>query len=282
MELYDNWLKENGYKFLNSGLIHNVYEKNNRIFKIVKSNIILSNTDDHFEKEAICLEFLLNKGFDVVQIKKIYNKGDLLKDFCVLEETKINGECYKEQNIPQDCVISILKFIQDVAAISLKEYGVIFDKKIHSNISWIEYIEDQILIAKKVINKYFKNKSILINQLKKIDYEYLKNVKSNFLIMDPNPENFIFTKDKMIAIDIDHPIGGDKLWQTACFYWYKEKWILEMKSLNYFNKDNYNILLTYCMIFGLNTFDFLEKSSIEIDEWHFKRMKRLMEEITNE
>lgn len=282
MELYDSWLKENGYKFLNSGLIHNVYEKNNNIFKIVKSNIVSSNTDNHFEKEATCLKFLYDNGFDVVQTKKIYHKGELVKDFCVLEETKIDGKCYNEYNIPKDCVILILKFIQKVSNISLKEYGVIFDKKINPNKSWTEYLEEQIAIAKKIIKKYFNNDVILINQLKKIDYKYLKKVKSNFLIMDPNPENFIFTNDKMIAIDIDHPIGGDKLWQSACFYWYKEQWLLEMESLNYFNKKNYSIFVTYCMIFGLNTFDFLEKSSIKIEDWHFKRMQRLMEEIANE
>lgn len=282
MELYDNWLIENDYKFLNSGLVHNVYEKNNNIFKIVKSNIVSFNTDNHFEKEATCLKFLFDKGFDVVQIKKIYHKGELVKDFCVLEEAKINGKCYNEVNIPKDYVISILKFIQKVSNISLKEYGVIFDKEIDSNKSWLEYLEEQIEIAEKIIKKYFNGDFTLINLLKKIDYKYLKKIKSSFLIMDPNPENFIFTKDKMIAIDIDHPIGGDKLWQSACFYWYKEQWVSEMESLDYFNRNNYNILLTYCMIFGLSTFDFLEKSSIEIDDWHFKRMQRLMEEIANE
>ena len=36
MKNYDDFFKNNGYVFLNCGLIHNVYEKDNYVYKIVK------------------------------------------------------------------------------------------------------------------------------------------------------------------------------------------------------------------------------------------------------
>lgn len=278
-EVYDKWFKDNGYKFLNSGLIHNVYEKNNYIYKIVKSNIKYLNNREHFEKEKRCMEYLNKKGFNIVKIEKIFNKNELVKDFCVLKEPKLEGKCYTENNIPNECILSILKFIKSVSNISLKEYGIIFDKNNKSDSSWQEYINKQLRIAIKIINKYFQKFDILKKELLSFSINYVMNVDSRFLIMDPNPENFFFTKDGMIAIDIDHPIGGDPLWQTACFYWYKEKWISELYALDFVNCRNYKFMLIYCLIFGLNTFEFFEKNSILIDSWNFKRIERLGEEI---
>lgn len=282
MEVYDKWLKENGYSYLSSGLIHNVYEKNGFIYKIVKSNIISSNTDNHFDKEVRCLDYLYNMGFNVVKIEKVYPKGQLIKDFCVLTEKKIKGICYNEENIPLKCIESILDFIKKVEKITLSKYGLIFDDDKLCDENWYKYYYSQLEIAKLVIKKYFKEDKKMMSIIDEINKEYLYNVKSHFLVMDPNPENFIFDKENMVAIDIDHPIGGDPLWQTASFYWYKEQWKDTMLKSNYYNYENYPIMLVYCLVFGLTTFDFLEKSSIKIEQWNFERIKRLMEEIENE
>lgn len=281
-EVYDKWFRNNGYKFLNSGLIHNVYEKDNCIYKIVKSNIINLNTKEHFEKEKNCMDYLFNMGFNVVKVEQIFNKNELVKDFYVLKEIKLEGKCYKEDNIPEEHIIDIFKFIKLIANISLNEYGIIFDKNTSPNNSWQEFITEQLETAIKIINKYFNKKdNLLKKELLNFDSNFIKNLDSKFLIMDPNPENFIFTKNGMIAIDIDHPIGGDPLWQTACFYWYKENWKSTLCELDFINCQNYRLMLIYCLIFGLNTFEFLEKNSILIDEWNFKRLERLGKEIIN-
>ena len=227
------------------------------------------------------MEYLFKNGFNVARVEKIFHKNELVKDFYVLKELKLEGKCYTDNNIPEECILSILKFIKRVSNISLNEYGIIFDKNNITNNSWQEFIEKQVRVAVKIINKYIEIDNELKKELFNFSSDYVASVESKFLIMDPNPENFIFTKEGMVAIDIDHPIGGDPLWQTACFYWYKEKWITELYELGFFNCENYKLMLIYCLIFGLNTFEFLEKNSILIDNWNFERLERLGEEINS-
>lgn len=282
MKNYDDFFKNNGYVFLNCGLIHNVYEKDNYVYKIVKCGLNSMNTNHHFFKEKKCMNFLKNKGFDVAKIIAIYKKGEFLEKYSVLKEKKIEGICFDDQKISNDNIIKILKFIQKVSKISLRKYGVIFDKDVKANNSWKEYIIEQISVAHTIIKNYFNNDSFMNEQIDKIDYIYLNKVESKFLIMDPNTENFIFTKDKIIAIDIDHPIGGDPLWQSACIYWYKPNWKRNLEELNYYNKENYEMMLKYCIIFGLNTFNFHKVNKIEIESWNFDRINSLIMELKDE
>ena len=279
-KLYEEELINKDYKYLAEGLVHNVYEKNEHIYKIVKSNLPLFNVEKHFEKEFQCHSYLKQNGIEnVSEIIQILPKGSLIKDYEVLIEKKIKGICYKENEIKNADIKKIIKFLIEVSQISVSQYGVLFDNDIKSDTMWNDYIKNQIKNAKKIINKFFSKDS----NLKKIinnPANFIYNEESKFLIMDPNTENFIFTGKNFTAIDIDHPIGGDPLWQFACVYWHKPNW----KKITNF-KEIFKIyekqILNYCILYGLNIFDFYEKNGFEIENTDINKIYELINEVKN-
>lgn len=276
---YDNFFEDNGFTFLNDGLLHNVFEKDGLIYKVLKPHLDSFNTGNNFHVEVSSHKYLKNKGFNVATIEKIYSKNELIPDFCVLVEKKINGKMFKDSNINPYHIMQILSFIKSVSFVDAPNFGEIYKRKFEN---WNEYLIEQINIAKEVANKYFiQNKTISLLLEKNILSSNFKLKVPKYLIMDPNVENFFFVDNEIIAIDIDHPIGGDPLWQGACIYWYKKHWRKWLLKLDFFNENNYLLMLEYCIVFGLTTYDFLLKNNFDKNKFLYDRLEEVCIEYEN-
>jgi len=263
-EPYDLHLKRSGFQFLADGLIHNIYMKDDYIYKIVKAERSSFNLPDHFETEYNCHKMLQEKGFDVAEIVEILPPGKLVEGFPVLKERYINGDVLTEEQVTGFHRRYVLKFLNSAAKLKLNGYGTF---NCFSGIceSWAVFIAEQIEQARQACRNI--ERPDIVNLLEGID-EYLSfSGQGRFLMMDPNPENFIFNVDgtnRVVAIDIDHPIIGAPLYQWASIKWFKPRWLPIMLELGLIKKDELIKLEKYETLFGVSLLYFYIQNDIDI------------------
>jgi len=264
IESYDLHLKQNGFHFLADGLIHNIYMKDDYIYKIVKPERCNFNLPDHFDTEYNCHKMLQEKGFDVAEIVEIFTPGKLVEGFPVLKERYINGDTLTEAQITDFHRSYVLQFLNSAAQLKLNGYGT-FNRLSGICESWAIFIAEQIEQARQACRNI--ERPDIVNLLEGID-EYLSfSDQGRFLMMDPNPQNFIFNVDgtnRIVAIDIDHPIIGDPLYQWASIKWFKPQWFPIMLELELIKKDELSKLEKYEALFGVNLLFFYMQNNIDI------------------
>lgn len=277
---YSGWFEQNGYKFLAEGLVHNVYEKEGYIYKIVKENRFQLRSRDHFEKEKKVLEFLYQKGIPVVKVEKIYQVGELIEDYPVLCEKKIMNQVYNEAEISCKCVNEIIGFLENTSRICAPGFGALYGKREYEYNTWDDFLTSEINKA-VIVKELIGNKEEFAAKL----LEYVicnRGVMTysdvpRFLIMDPNPNNFFFEKEQLsVAIDIDHPIGGDPLWQWACVYWHKPAWIENMIKMGVLHINMMKKVITYTALIGLASIAFLIENTGAYDCFSKERGNQLL------
>lgn len=262
-EAYDSYLKQNGFHFLADGLIHNIYMKGGYIYKIVKPERSNFNLPDHFDTEYNCHKMLRGKGFDVAEIVEILPPGKLVEGFPVLKERYFNGVVLKEAEITDFHRRYVLKFLNSAAQLELNGYGT-FNRFSGICESWAAFVAEQIEQARQACGNI--ERPDIASLLEGID-EYLSfSDRGRFLMMDPNPENFIFNADgtdRVVAIDIDHPVIGDPLYQWASIKWFKPQWFPIMLELGLIRKDELMKLEKYETLFGVNLLFFYMQNDID-------------------
>ncbi|WWR17204.1 hypothetical protein V1224_07210 [Lachnospiraceae bacterium JLR.KK008] len=282
---YGGWFEHNGYTFLAEGLIHHIYEKDGYIYKIVKEDRPLFHRADHFEKEQKILTMLRTQGFPVAAVERIFRPGELIDGFPVLQERKITDTVYDEYRIPRGCVDEIVCFLAETAKLQAPGFGVLYEDrdrnaKEYEYDDWDVFIAVQLKLAcaleidEKQETLAFLQQLVLENRDQFRYYE-----PARFLIMDPNPQNFFFDGEELTnAIDIDHPLGGDPLWQWACVCWYKPAWKENMARLGVVSDSDRRLLL-YTALFGMANADFEIKNLGAVDHYTIERMDVLRSEI---
>lgn len=278
---YGGWFECNGYRFLTEGLIHNIYEKDGYIYKIVKEDRPLFCRENHFERERNILNMLRAEGFPVVLVERIFQPGELIEGFQVLQERKITDALYDEVSIPKGCVDAVLEFLSGTAALPAPGFGVIYGDREYEFETWDAFVDSLIETA---CGLELDGQQDVLTFLRRFAmdnreaFAYCGNAR--FLVMDPNPQNFFFQGDVVTkAIDIDHPLGGDPLWQWACVYWYKPAWKENMERLGVV-RDTEKRLLLYTALFGMNCADFEIRNIGSPDGYTLDRMKKLASEIS--
>lgn len=237
-EPYYDYFVRNGYKYLGCGYMHVVFEKNNTVYKLVRSKFKKFDKKYDYEFERDCLNFLRKKGVPAPQIIKIYDTGELIDDYMVMVEEKVQGIVKNEKTINIKNIKEIISFQEKIHSITMPFFGQLYDKDLQFD-TWREYLHYimnrakkasllfQIPYDEKCVEKFFSEK-----------YQYTD--KSRYMILDPNEENFIFDETDKISgvIDIDHPICFDPLYElSVCLY--AKKYIFEMMrsiKTDYFNK----------------------------------------------
>lgn len=217
-EPYFYFFVQNGYSYVGSGWMHNIFEKGNRIYKIVKSEFIKFDSLEMYQLEKACMDFLRENGYiQAVKVYKIYAKNELVKGFCVLEEEKAVGFSRKRSNISKKQLDKILDFYMECLKVHGRSYGAYSIEIKDMFDSWDAYLKKLLSNCEYVI----KELGLRIDYALICDYfnrEYRYDGPPALLIMDPNVENFFFSNEEISSIiDIDHPIFGDPLYQWSFF-----------------------------------------------------------------
>jgi len=256
------------------GLVHKIYLKEGDIFKVTKDNFPDFNTKTHFELEKNVLSHLKKfklPSADVIKIFKIGNKF-------VLQEKFIKGYQKKKGELSRKEIQQILDYIKKAHEIKLNGYGPIKKDLRGTYSSWTEFIEQiednaRYLIKNKLIDNEFAEKISKLVELNKEDLIFID--KGSLILTDVNPTNFFFEKEKIIgAIDVDHPISGDPLYEIGSLKWYHDD------IFNRYNKNTQHSILEikriliYEIVHGVSVIFWMHKHDINILK-ELKKLKQL-------
>ena len=200
-EQYYSRLLSLGYLPFNYSEKHYLFSKNDRIIKIARSIYNNATTDESYYIEAQAHKILSLNGLAVAEICRIFEKGEMVDDFIVLEEEKVSGDVYYRKNSKESVLKQILDYMLKATVIQGKSFGML-DKNGEAHFaSWQGYLVSVITRAPE------KDRERLLCELECVP----KDVIPSFVITDCNTANFIFESDKLkCAIDIERPMWGDR------------------------------------------------------------------------
>lgn len=238
--------------------MHVVFEKDNVVYKLVRSKFKKFDKKYDYEFERDNLDFLRKYGISTPKIIKIYDAGELVDDYIVLAEEKLKGIVKNEKTLNVQNVKEIISFQEKTHSYTMPFFGQLYDKNLQFS-SWNEYlsyITERAQRASALFQIPFN-----VNEIEKFfSAEYQYTDLSRYMILDPNEENFIFDEaDKLVGvIDIDHPVGFDPLYElSVCLY--AKKYIFEMMrnlKRDYFN-NFIEVIKMYARIHSLADILFL-------------------------
>lgn len=269
-EPYFEYFMNNGYKFLDSGYMHCIFEKNDKVYKIAKSKF---NDFDHLSNYLVEQKSMKVLRDNNIQVPIIYGISEISIEgytYFVMEEQKINGIVKKYNDMNDREKNAMYELITKVSRIKLSYYGPLMIKNNGKYTSWNEYLNFLFDIATMITHKYKLNLNIekVINDLKN------KNLvvnKASFLILDPNEKNILFNCNSEIIglIDVDHPLGGDPLYQLAGYKYFLEEYYEFLLNKGYINKRQEEIISLYCIIFSLNDLYFRTNAESKINDINY-------------
>ena len=255
-EPYYNFLINCGYAYLDSGYMHNVFEKNNRVFKIVKSKFIFWDNEDNYLIEKTSLNILKKYGFPVPCVYGTSYIAIGNQSFWAMEQEKVVGVSKKYCELIDVEKKDIIVFMDKISQIRSTNFGPIKSSIDSEYKSWREYLDVLCNIAYTTVIKFNMNIDIeRIIMSAKCKVSCL--TQGGFLILDSNVRNFLM-KDNHVSgiVDIDHPIFGDPLYQVAVIKYFEQdmyKLFLEYKN---YSKEELDIVKLYEIIFALNDLNF--------------------------
>lgn len=251
-EFYYDYFISEGYKYVSNGYMHNIFEKDNRIIKIVKSVFMKFDSKENYLLEKKCLNILKDNGYMTPEIYKIGQLSLDGKKIYYLEEEKINGEIkmYSEMNEIEKN--NFFRLVNDIAKIKGQKYGKISLKKDGEYDTWLDYLKVLFRKSRNVIKKY--NLKIEFDEIEKDILSKIDNsIECSFLMLDPNEKNFFLKNNKVSCIiDIDHPIYGDKLYQLALFNYFRNDYYLYLIKKGFITAEKIKIIDLYTIVFALN------------------------------
>ncbi len=190
-----------GYTPLNYSEKHYIFAKGNKVIKIARSVYNTLQTDESYYIEKAAHDLLIEHGMPVVNIGKIYQKGELIKDFTVLEEDRVEGEIFYRKNCDVALLSQVVCFMQRAAQITAPSFGF-FEKDRRAQFSsWRSFLKSVIDRANP------QRKGILYKGLDMVP----RLSEASFVPSDCNMANFIFRGGRLkCVIDIERPLWGDK------------------------------------------------------------------------
>lgn len=252
-EPYYEYFINNDYNFLASGYMHCVFEKNDKIYKIQKSKFNNFNHLKNYQNEIESMKILKENDIPVPIIYDLKQEKINEKNYYVLVEEKMDGILKDYNEMSEKEKIEIYNMLTKVSRIKLPCYGPLTLTKDNKFSSWKAYMDVLCNIAYDTVKKY-RIKINIEKVIKEINNQMLDDIKPNFLILDPNVKNLIFDEEGKIIclIDIDHPLGGDVLYQLASYKYFLKDFYIFLIKKGYINNEEAKIVSLYTIIFSIN------------------------------
>jgi len=246
------------------GLVHHIYRDGDLIFKVAKINFPDFNTLEHYLIEKNSLNKLTTLGIPVPPTITVNTKIINNKEVFYITESFVDGIQYNWEELSLRALINMNIIYTKIHQVEVKNFGPLNSNLEGSFLSWHDYISS-IVNNSKFLGK--ENKKKVNNIVDKFSL-YLDTVSTPRLIfVDFNPGNIFFnrTDDVVGIIDIDHPIGGDPLYDFASVKWYNPKTYEKFKNdVTKFSSSDEKIIDFYCLIQAINIMDWMNKHNLVI------------------
>ena len=244
------------------GLVHFIYRHGNYIYKVTKSEFPDFNTQEHYLIEKNSLNLLSTLGVPVPPKISVDTKNIGNKEVAYISESFVEGIQYSWEKLSPKALTNLNNTYTRIHQVKVKKFGPLNSNLEGSFLSWHDYISSIVNNSKFLDTE---NKIKINNIVEKLSV-YLDEINTPKLVfVDFNPGNIFFNKsDDIIGIiDIDHPIGGDPLYDFASVKWYSPKTYKKLKeNIIKFNPNDEKIIDFYCLIQGINVIDWMKEHNL--------------------
>ncbi len=265
-----------------SGLVHNIYRSGGFILKIAKPSFPDFNNPEHFETEKNSLRLLRKKGIPVPKKIQTVKLNRNKKTTYGIIETFVRGTQFSWGKLSKKHLLEIVNLLDCGHKIPVKGAGPLNHCLIGKFTCWKDFL---FYSYDRFIEEFpeKENKNLLF-KLKKVTTPknpLNKNPNSFFLFVDPNPGNVIFNTSSSInaVIDIDHPYGGDPLYDYASIKWYSPNTFLQLTKLVPFLKSKSSIINFYSFLHGANVLCWMKRHNLDYRKDLIK-LKKLLKTIS--
>lgn len=268
------------------GLVHNIYLSGKFIIKIPKKEFSDFNNKEHFILEKKCLELLKVHGIPVpnhTEVSDVFINGT--KYYCLIESF-IKGDQVNWDELDNVSLSDIYNIYNTSHKIGIDGAGPLNHMLKGSNGTWVEYIKLCLSENKNYLMylpSWNLNRKIFLFLEK-----YISNIskgktlnKNVLLLVDFNPGNIFFdVKGNIVSvIDIDHPMGGDSLFDYAPINWHHKETFQKLRALHLSLKSGeFFSILYYTLVYGLNTIVWRLHHGLSCEE-EFDKLLKFYSEI---
>lgn len=268
-------LKLSPYK---SGLVHNIYYSGEFILKIAKPSFPDFNNLEHFKTEKNSLKLLEKKGIPIPKKIETVKLNKNKKIIYGIVETLVEGKQFSWEKLSVKHLSMIANLLRQGHKIPVEGAGPLNHHLIGKFTCWRDFL---LYSYYKFIEEFPQENNIsFLPKLKRAitQKNYLnKNPNNFFLFVDLNPGNIIFSTNFNInaVIDIDHPYGGDPLYDYASIKWYSQNTFSRLAKLVPVLESKSNIINLYSIMHGANILCWMKKHNLDYHEELIKLKKLL-------
>lgn len=253
---YSRQFNELGCEYLDHGFVHHVFRKGDRVFKIAKPEFPEANNMEKYLIESRSLEILRANGLPAAEVIRVHSEGELIEDYCVLEEMLVRGYVYERHLIGQRELASIFEFLVNAAQIALPIGPLSSHPELQSTtVTWREYFEGRVGDAAAIAQALGMYEAFQ-QATNKFDFSALDDVPCGFLVMEPNQANYFFDPAGSLCavIDIDHPLVGDMNYQWAAIRYHRPEFFDVYAKLDRNISRNLETISFYQVIHALTDY----------------------------
>lgn len=262
-----------------SGLVHDIYYSNGEILKIAKNSFQDFNNQNHFETERNSLELLRKCGIKVPNKLESVKLNYGNKIIYGITETFVQGKQFVWNELRENHLRIIETLFKQAHAIPVGRAGILDNKITGSFDSWDDFVNS---IYKEFYHNFSSEDGAFLSKLKSVFDKAgkIKLINNSFLFVDLNPGNIIFNLDQTdgVVIDIDHPYGGDPLYDYGSVMWYSPETFLRLLKINPQLKININKIEYYSIIHGANVLIWMKQHNLDFLT-DLNKIKKMMETI---
>ncbi len=244
------------------GLVHFIFRRGNNIYKVSKNEFPDFNTQEHYLIEKNSLNKLTTLGIPVPSKISVNSRNINNKEIFYISESFIDGIQYNWEKLTQKALINLNSIYTKIHQVSVKNFGTLNSNLEGSFLSWYEYISSIVDNSKYLSSENKVRMKDIVHRFS----SYLDEIKiPRFVFVDFNPGNIFFNENDDIVgiIDIDHPIGGDPLYDFASVKWYNPETYIKIKNeITKFNPGDEKIIDFYCLIQGINVVDWMKEHEL--------------------
>ncbi len=248
-----------------SGLVHDVYKKDDYIIKVAKENFPDFNSKDHFELEVNSLRLLNLHGVPTPHETEVWKSEGSLSYKFGIKESFVEGKQLEWKDL-HDCHLNtMIDLFNKAHHIDLDKFGYLNEKMTGNCYKWkdflISFISPFLSVFRKG-NGFKKYISQVVNNIENLEF----SGSGKFLFVDLNPGNMIFSQNDILAavIDIDHPYSGDPLYDFASVNWYSPDTFQRLLKITRITQIQIKTIKLYTIIHGMNVVLWMKRHNLDV------------------
>lgn len=258
---------ENPEYYLDEGLVHEVYADEHLVYKVPKPEFTEFHQPEHFFIEQASLAALSDEGVPTPRIHEIVTEPDVTGGRPILIEDRVSGTNVSQWPITDAMIESVAAVYEAGHGIDVEGFGPLNSGLAGSYDTWGEYLSEAVSEAVDYVTRKHLLGVDVCPEFEKLTRSLVNGEscsREKFVFTDLNLSN-VFFEDGQVrwVIDVDHPIGGDPLFDFGCMRWYNQELFQRVTATRNFTSGDQTKIRAYELLHGLTVLAWRDRNGLD-------------------